>query len=177
VSRALLFLATGFALVLVQSTFRQLLPVVSLVPDPALILVVYLGVTPRQPAPAGAAVALGLGYLVDLLSAAPRGIYGLTYVLLFLLARGAQLRLLTRGRVFEVWYSFLSAMVAGLMVAALRALCVPLVGMRGVAVALMQAVATAATAPVVFFIGRRIDAWTSRVPDANVRGDPKVLMQ
>jgi rod shape-determining protein MreD len=176
--RPLFFLATGFALLLVQATFRQLVPVVALVPDPALILIIYLGVTPRQPAPAGAAVALALGYLMDLLAGAPKGLYALAYVVLFLLARLAQVRLLTRGRVFEVWYSFATAFLCGIIVTGVRALSDPVTGFRGVSVAALQALATAVTAPVVFSIGRRIDRWTSRVPDSESRSAPvKVLMK
>jgi rod shape-determining protein MreD len=175
--RAILFIVAGFALLLVQSTFRQLLPVVSLVPDPALLLILYLGLTPRQSAWIGAILAIVLGYFSDLLGAAPKGLHSLVYVLLFYACRGAQVRLLTRGWIFEVWFCGLAAFVGGFLVLLGRALATPTVGVRGVLVAVVQAVATAATAPVVFFIGRRIDRWTSRIPDGRERDSLKVPLR
>lgn len=173
-SRAILFILVGFLLVVAQASLRQLLPVVALVPDPALLLVLYLGLTPRQGAWVGAIGAMVLGYLTDLLGAAPKGLYALVYVLLFYTARGAQIRLLTRGWVFEVWFCLLAAFVGGFLVMVGRALAAPAVGVRGYSVAVLQAVATAATAPVVFFVGRRLDRWTSRVPDDHERDLLKV---
>jgi rod shape-determining protein MreD len=174
-TRPLLFLAAGYALLLVQATLRQVIPVVALVPDLALVLVAYLGLTPRQSAPVGAGVALLVGYLADLLCGAPRGLFALVYVLAFLAARVAQLRLLTRGRVFEVWFSFLLAFAVGIAVVVVRA-----VGggaVRGFAVAALQAAATAVVAPVVCSLGRRIDRWSSRVPEGPDRGTLKVELR
>ena len=173
--RALSFLGAGFVLLLLQAMLRQLIPVVSLVPDPALVLVAYLGLTPRQSVSAGAGVAVVVGYLCDLLCGAPRGLFALVYVLAFLAGRATQLRLLTRGRVFEVWFSFLLAFVMGGAVVVGRA-----VGggaVRGFAVAALQAATTAILAPVVFSIGRRIDRWSSRIPEAPDRVTLKVELR
>jgi rod shape-determining protein MreD len=176
-SRAILFLLAGFLLLLLQSTLRQLLPVVALVPDPALLLVLYLGLTPRQSAWVGAILAIVLGYLTDLLGAAPKGLHALVYVLLFYASRGAQVRLLTRGWIFEVWFCGLAAFVGGVLVVLGRAVAAPQVGVRGILVAVVQAVATGLTAPVVFSIGRRIDRWTSRVPDGSQHDSLKVPLR
>jgi rod shape-determining protein MreD len=176
-TRPLLFLAAGYVLLLLQATARQVIPVVALVPDMGLLFAIYLGVTPRQSAPVGAAVVGVLGYLTDLVSASPKGAYSLIYVLLFLFARLAQLRLLTRGRVFEIWFSCFLALVAGASVVLIRSLGGGGVGVQGLRVVALQAVATALTAPVVFSIGRRIDRWTSRVPEGTDRAAVKVLMK
>ncbi|HEY3356169.1 MAG TPA: rod shape-determining protein MreD [Polyangia bacterium] len=177
-TRPFLFLICGYAATLLVATLRQLVPVVAFVPDPGLLFVLYLGVTPRQSAPTGAAAVCVLGYLTDLLSAAPKGTYALVYVLLFLLARVAQLRLLTRGRVFEVWFSCLLAGLGGFAVTLIRSLAAGSPGVRGVAVIALQALATGLTAPVVFSLGRRLDRWTSRVPEATDRSSTvKVLMK
>jgi rod shape-determining protein MreD len=176
-TRAFLFLMAGAATLLVVATAKQLVPVVALVPDPALLFVLYLGVTPRQSAPTGAAVGCMLGYFADLLSAAPKGTHATLYVILFLLSRVAQLRLLTRGRGFEVWYSFLLAFACGCAIILIRALAGGAAGVRGFDVAALQAVATGLTAPVVFSLGRRIDRWTSRVPEGTDRSSVKVLMK
>jgi rod shape-determining protein MreD len=176
-SRAILFVLAGFLLIIVQSTLRQLLPAVALVPDPALLLVLYLGITPRQSAWIGAILAIVLGYFTDLFGAAPKGLHSLVYVILFYLSRGAQIRLLTRGWIFEVWFCLLAAFVGGLLVLLGRAVATPTLGVRGVLVAVAQAVATAITAPVVFSIGRRIDRYTSRVPDGGQRDSLKVPLR
>jgi rod shape-determining protein MreD len=176
-SRAILFVLFGFGLLLVQSTLRQLLPVVALVPDPALLFVLYLGITPRQSAWVGAILAIILGYFTDLLGAAPKGLHSVVYVLLFYASRAAQVRLLTRGWGFEVWFCGLAAFVGGLLVIGGRAIATPALGLRGVLVAVFQALATGLTAPVVFFIGRRIDRWTSRVPDGSERDSLKVPLR
>jgi rod shape-determining protein MreD len=177
VSRAILFTLVGFFLLVIQASLRQLVPMVALVPDPALLLVLYLGLTPRQSAWIGAILAIILGYLTDLLGAAPKGLHALVYVLLFYASRGAQVRLLTRGWIFEVWFCLLAAFVGGFLVMLGRALSAPTVGVSGYLVAVLQAVATAATAPVVFFIGRRLDRWTSRVPDGHERDSLKVPLK
>ena len=176
-SRAIFFLVTGFLLVVVQSTLRQLVPAISLVPDPALLLVLYLGLTPRQSAWIGAILAIVLGYLTDLLGVAPKGLHAVVYVVLFYLSRGAQVRLLTRGWIFEVWFCLLAAFVGALLVLLGRAVAAPTVGVTGVLVAVLQAVATGLTAPVVFSVGRRIDRWTSRVPDGSQRDSLKVPLR
>jgi len=176
-SRAIFFLVTGFLLVVVQSTLRQLVPAISLVPDPALLLVLYLGLTPRQSAWIGAILAIVLGYLTDLLGVAPKGLHAVVYVVLFYLSRGAQVRLLTRGWIFEVWFCGLAAFVGALLVLLGRAVAAPTVGVTGVLVAVLQAVATGLTAPVVFSVGRRIDRWTSRVPDGSQRDSLKVPLR
>jgi rod shape-determining protein MreD len=176
-ARALLFVVVGYLLLLVQSSLRQLVPAVALVPDPALLLALYLGVTPRQSAWVGALVALLLGYFTDVLSAAPKGLYSLVYVLLFFGARIAQIRLLTRGWIFEVWFSLLAGFLGGVLVTLGRALAAPQVGVRGIGVAAVQALATAVTAPVLFFLGRRLDRWTSRVPDAHARDSLEVPLK
>lgn len=176
-SRAILFLLTGYLLLVAQASLRQLVPVVALFPDPVLVVVLYLGVTPRQSAWVGALLALVLGYFTDLFSLAPKGLHAVVYVLLFYAARGAQIRLLTRGLVFEVGFPLLASFVCGLLVILGRALAAPAVGVRGVWAVAVQAVATGATAPVLFFIGRRIDRWTSRVPDGAERDSLKVLLK
>jgi rod shape-determining protein MreD len=176
-SRAILFTLVGYLLLTAQSALRQLVPTVALVPDPVLLVVLYLGVTPRQGAWVGAILALVLGYLTDLFSAAPKGLHALVYVLIFFGARGAQIRLLTRGWVFEVWFCFIAAFLGGFLVMLGRALATPTVGVQGFGVAALQAVATAATAPVVFFLGRRLDRWTSRVPEGHDRDSLKVPLK
>jgi rod shape-determining protein MreD len=176
-SRAILFIVVGFGLLITQSSLRQIVPAVALVPDPVLLLVLYLGLTPRQGAWVGAILAIVLGYFTDLLGSAPKGLHSLVYVLLFYAARIAQVRLLTRGWIFEVWFCFFAAFLGGFLVMLGRALATPAVGVRGYLVAVLQAVATAATAPVVFFIGRRLDRWTSRVPDGPERDSLKVPLR
>jgi rod shape-determining protein MreD len=176
-SRPILFTLCGFLLLVAQSTLRQIVPAVALVPDPVLLLVLYLGLTPRQSAWVGAILAIVLGYFTDLLGAAPKGLHSLVYVLLFYAARIAQIRLLTRGWIFEVWFCLIAAFLSGFLVMLGRALAAPTVGVRGLLVAVLQAAATAATAPVVFFIGRRLDRWTSRVPDGHERDSLKVPLR
>jgi rod shape-determining protein MreD len=176
-SRVILFILAGFSLLVAQSTLRQIVPAVALVPDPVLLVVLYLGLTPRQSAWVGAILAIVLGYFTDLLGAAPKGLHSLVYVILFYAARVAQVRLLTRGWIFEVWFCLIAAFLGGFLVMLGRALAAPAVGVRGLLVAVLQAVATAATAPVVFFIGRRIDRWTSRVPDGPERDSLKVPLR
>ena len=163
--RSLLFLLVGLILGLGVGSCRGEVPVVALVPDVVLVLVLYLGVTPHRAATSGAVVALLLGYVMDLTAAAPKGLFGLTYVAFFYLGRLAQSRFLTTTRLFEILFALVAGLLSGIVTLFVRALAAPHVGLRGFGTVLFQAVATAIVAPVIFSLGRFVDRRTSRVPD------------
>ena len=89
------FFAAGFGLLLVQAQLFRVLGLVHLpgaVPSLVLPLILFMGVHEYSLA-RGAGVAFVLGYATDLIGIAPVGLYTFTYVALFLLARGAGVRL------------------------------------------------------------------------------------
>ena len=89
------FIGVGLVLSLIQSNLFRVLSyahVPGLVPSLVLPLILFMGVHEYSLA-RGAGVAFALGYLTDLIGIAPVGLYTFTFVVMFLLARGAGVRL------------------------------------------------------------------------------------
>ena len=102
-----------------------------------------------------------LGYLIDSFTANPMGLQTFAFVASFLVARGAGLRLLPQGPMFQIVLSFGLALVSGAMVLALRAIFERAFALdwheSGLAL-VRSAIATALMAPFVFLGMRRIAA-------------------
>jgi rod shape-determining protein MreD len=109
-TRGMAFIAVAYLLLIVSGAVRALLPWSFPVPDVTLVVVLYLGLGGRGSAPAHAGVALTIGYLTDLWSGAPRGLYALSFVMVMLLARAAASRLM----VSRVWQEMVVTLVVAL---------------------------------------------------------------
>ncbi len=179
------FFGAGLALLLLQSNiFRLLLlfervvsallialhlashevHVPGLVPQLVLPLIVYMGVHEYSLA-RGASVAFVLGYLTDLVGIAPVGLYTLTYVAIFVLARGAGVRLAAQTRWMQVVLALAFTLVHSVMILILVAIFwkerdgwVP---RMLTPMTLPHVVGTGAVAPFVFQLAQRIHAATS----------------
>jgi rod shape-determining protein MreD len=128
----------------------------------------------RQVSPAiGGAFALG--YLVDLISGAPPGLFALVLALTTLIARAVQQRILVRGAAISIAFSAFVALVTGVLALAIRvAYRMPTttisIELQHVA---FVTIATAIVGPLVWRVFRRIDAAyarTHRERDAALEG-------
>ena len=156
-ARAAAFIGIGWLSLLVCGALRSLIALPIPVPDLALIIVLYLGLGARGPAPLHAGCAIALGYLADLLGGAPRGLHALSLALVMLLARSGASRLLVTRVWQELVVTFAVALGHGALVIALAS---PLYD-GGATSALRQvptaALSTALFAPFLFALLRRID--------------------
>jgi rod shape-determining protein MreD len=140
-----------------------LLHVTSFVPSLVLPLIVYMGVHEYSLA-RGAGVAFVLGYATDLTAIAPVGLFTFTFVALYVLARGAGVRLASQTKLMQLVLGFSFSLLHSVMLLVLLAIFGPdpYVPRAVYHFALPHAVATALIAPVVFVIAQRIHAATMR---------------
>ncbi|MGD0675215.1 MAG: hypothetical protein ABSC94_07335 [Polyangiaceae bacterium] len=138
-------------------------------PIPALVLplILFMGVHEYSLA-RGAAVAFVLGYATDVLGIAPVGLFTFTYVATFVLSRAAGVRLAAQTTWMQVLLVFAFSILQSTMVLVLLAIFgrdawVP----RSLyPLALPQAIATAAIAPLVFRAAEAIDSAAGGAPRA-----------
>ncbi|HWL89433.1 MAG TPA: rod shape-determining protein MreD [Polyangiaceae bacterium] len=162
------FFLAGMALLLLQSNLFRVLSwvhVPGLVPSLVLPLILFMGVHEYSLA-RGAAVAFVLGYATDLVGIAPVGLYTFTYVAIYVLVRAAGVRLAAQTVLMQVALTLAACLVHSVMVLGLIAIFgsdayVP----RAIyPMALPHALATAAIAPLIFRLSRRVHAATSTSP-------------
>jgi rod shape-determining protein MreD len=172
---ATIVLAAYLLCVVVASVWRLLPWIDDAIPDVGALTAAYLGLTARRqvaPAIAGGVV---LGYLIDLISGAPAGLFALVLAATTLVARAVQQRILVRGAAISVAFSAFVALVAGVLALVVRGLYrMPSAafGFELEHVALVTC-ATAMLGPLVWWMFRRIDAAfarTHRERDAALEG-------
>jgi len=175
VRTATLVLVAYFACVIVGAVWRLLPWVHDAVPDLGALTAAYLGLTARRNVAPSVGASVVLGYLVDLISGAPPGLFALVLGVTCLIARAVQQRIYVRGATMTIAFSGFVALVASIVSVLVRALYhVPSASLalelRHMA---LDAVATAVIGPVVWRIFRRIDAAyarTHRERDAALEG-------
>jgi rod shape-determining protein MreD len=153
----------GFALLVVQAAVSTLVPLYSMAPNLMLPIAILLGVSPDVQIVRGTALCFALGYLFDSFCGNPMGLQTFVLVASFMVARGAGLRLFPQGPAFQIFLTFLMALLNGATVMALRAIFEqqPIPGLGDAAgesgVTLLKSAATTALiAPLVFAGARRI---------------------
>ncbi|HEX3775672.1 MAG TPA: rod shape-determining protein MreD [Polyangiaceae bacterium] len=165
--KSLGFYAVATLLILVQSNLYRLFgPLAGLVgahwlhgatPSLALPLVIFLGV--HEPSmPRGAGLAFVIGYTLDLLAAAPVGLFTFVYVLIWWLSRVAGVRLTAQTVLTRVSLAFIFALVESAVILVLLAVFGsdnkrPL---ELTTIVLPHAISTALCAPLLFRLAQRL---------------------
>lgn len=162
------FLVLGVLLLVLQSNLFRLLDLLPLsVATPSLLLplVLFMGVH-EYSIGRGAALAFLLGYLLDVFSAAPVGLFTFLSVVTFVVARAAGVRLAAQTILTKIALAFAFALVEGVLVVVLTAIFGGEVARpRALAVLVPEyAVATAATAPIVMALAERVHLATMALP-------------
>lgn len=182
------FFIAGFVLLIVQSNMFRLTAMVfrliawvfrvhhdisipGLVPSLVLPLILFMGVHEYSLA-RGAGVAFALGYLSDLLGIAPIGLYTVTYVAIFVLARAVGIRLAAQTMLMQVGLALAFTLVHSVLVLILIAIFGKDTWVPRTIYPMMipHVIATGLIAPIVFRIAQRIDTATSS-------GTPKELVR
>jgi rod shape-determining protein MreD len=165
------FLVLGVALLVVQSNLYRVvgrLHVTGATPSLLLPLVVFMGVHEYSMA-RGAALAFTLGYLLDVFSGAPVGLYTFITVATFIVSRAAGVRLAAQTLLTKVALALGFGLVQGILIVVLTAI----FGndpARPRALAFLvapSAVTTAIVAPFVFNLAERLHAATMSLPGAS----------
>ncbi len=164
VIQACLYVLLGYVVLIVHSTALTFVSIHPVIPNLLLPLVVFLGVSPNVPTPMGSSVAFLLGYLMDSICGMPMGLYTFTFVVTYVIAKGAGLRLFLRGPLSEIMLTFLVSVLAGCLQLAMRAIFeypAPFPARSYVVLIhlLAGSVATAVLSPVVFYLARMASRW------------------
>jgi rod shape-determining protein MreD len=175
VRNATIVLVAYFLCVIVGSVWRLLPWVHGWVPDLGALTAAYLGLTARRTVAPSVGASVVLGYLVDLISGAPPGLFALVLGLTCLIARAVQQRIYVRGAMMTIAFSAFVALVAALLSMIVHVFYhVPHSTLAlELSHAALAAVATGVVGPVVWRMFRRIDAAyarTHRERDAALEG-------
>lgn len=177
------FLVLGLALIIVQSNlFRfvgylvgvqealfESFSVAGITPSLVLPLIVFMGVH-EYALWRGALLAFFLGYLLDVFSSAPIGLYTFTSVAVFVVSRVAGVRLAAQTALTKIALAFCFSLFEGVIIVILTAI------FGGDAarpralssLVLPHALSTALIAPLVFSVAQRIHQATITVPRPEV---------
>jgi len=149
-------------LLLIQAMVKTLFPEVQVVPDMALICVMYFGV--YQTGVAGLLSSFVLGYLADATSGAPDGLMASSYCMVFILVR-------LLGRTFYMRSRWFQIILVGVMTSFWRGSCYALLtwfpgGMEYAALVfsdfIYRILVNILFAPIIFSILFRIDELTTK---------------
>jgi cell shape-determining protein MreD len=162
----LILLLLGTCLLVVQGIFSYVLHNEVMAPGLVLPMVLYMSVGEFS-ITRGVSLSFVLGYLSDVFAGGSIGLWTFAFVSSFLLVRVAGLKLFLHGIVFQIALTFIAwcfvnfEMMALLLVFDRRPLAV-LPAARNI---VMQAFATALTAPLVFGLMRRLPGTLSGVDE------------
>jgi rod shape-determining protein MreD len=156
------FLAVGILLIIVQGNlYRLLAPLGGIAhgatPSLTVPLIVYLGV--HEPSLVrGAALSSALGYCLDLLGAAPVGLFAFTSVVILILSRLIGVRLTAQTLITRMTLAFGFALIETLIVFVLIAVFGqdPLRPLEFGSIALPHAIGTALVGPWLFRLAQRL---------------------
>jgi rod shape-determining protein MreD len=156
-------IALGFGLLVFQTAAATVISVHPLAPNLLLPMVIYLGVSHDVHIVRGAVISFVLGYLLDSFCGSPMGLQTFVLVAVFMVARGAGLRLFLRGPAFQMLLTFFTGVLAGGTILALRAIFerpapFPAGGAWDTVLTLViPSIVTAVASPLVFMAVRKVD--------------------
>jgi rod shape-determining protein MreD len=166
--RNALFLGLGLMLLVIQGNLYRVLghvPIAGIMPNLVLPLIVFMGVH-EYSVVRGASLACVLGYLLDLLSGAPVGLFTFISVSTFTLARAAGVRLAAQTILTQLALAVAFSLFESITVLMLLAIFGrdPHSPRALLALILPHAISTAAAAPLIFRIAERLHQATITVP-------------
>lgn len=167
--RYIIFIAVAWVGLVLTAALQSVSPLWRIPgPDIVLLVVVYVALSARGEIVGVCGLAMLLGYFADLFAGSPKGVHVMAYALLGLTARMASSRLLVRGGIFTALVCGLFALGFGFAPIVLRHWLMPdlTLSARTLLPVPLAALSTAAFAPLVFRLLRRIDRIFTRDPRA-----------
>jgi rod shape-determining protein MreD len=148
-------IVAGYFLIVLQSVLGEIIGRDFLSPNLLLAFILYLGAIDFGSA-RGAAISFVLGYLLDITSGSPPGVYTFVIPATYLVVRAVYARMMFSGIIFQVLLTFLSSIVLGLLVVGIRALLERSVFILGVVPPMIfgSSLTTSLLAPLVFKLGK-----------------------
>ena len=150
-------LVVAYLLLILQSTVLELAPIRMAAPSLGLLVVLYVGISPKWAISSASIVALCTGYLLDLVSGAPQGVHALVFILIAVMGRALSTRVTVQGVVLGAAASFVASLLGAVLVVMVRAQVAPESGYSGLRQAPLEALLTGICGPVVLGLLRRID--------------------
>jgi len=167
-TRDLLLLLLGFSLIVVQGALGAVVDLGVLMPNPVLPLVIYLAMTQDVTLARGAVLSFLLGFLFDSATGNAMGLYTFVHEASFLVARGAGVRLIVRGRLSQMLVTAAAAALGSVTLIALLRIFRPANQAQmsspahaGLAV-VASALATGLLSPLIYQLARRVDSLRRR---------------
>jgi rod shape-determining protein MreD len=164
--RSLLTLFVAYLLLILQSTVLELAPIRMAAPSLGLLVVLYVGISPKWSISSASIVALGTGYLLDVVSGAPQGVHAFVFILIAIAGRALSTRVVVQGIVLSAATSFIASLLGAVLVVMVRTQVAPESGYGGLRQAPLEALLTGICGPVVLGLLRAIDG---KLESARVR--------
>jgi rod shape-determining protein MreD len=162
-TRELLLLLLGFSLIVVQGALGAVVDLGVLMPNPILPLVIYLAMMPDVTLARGAVLSFLLGFLFDSATGNAMGLFTFVHEASFLVARGAGVRLIVRGRISQMLLTTVAAMLGSFTVIALLRIFRPASQaamsspVHATLAVVVSAIATGLVSPLIYQLARRVD--------------------
>ncbi|MBN2804530.1 MAG: rod shape-determining protein MreD [Deltaproteobacteria bacterium] len=152
----------AFFLLVLQSTFANIVAWDLFVPNAAIIIVLFMGLHDHDLG-RGAIVSFAIGYMMDSFAGSPIGLYTFVSVALFLISKVAAWRLFLQGWIFEIILGFFLVLLAGVVVLMIRALFDQDFGslLSHLKIVGLRALSTSWVTPLVFRAMREIELYSS----------------
>jgi len=131
-------------------------------PNLAVLGTLYLALGVRGSPSGSAAAVAALGYLMDLLTGAPKGMHVLSLLLVYFLVRASSRRLYVHGRLSQMGLALVATLVHSTIGVALHVALPPRGEWSILAYAPVEAGVTAALAPLGFYLLWRLDRRVTR---------------
>ena len=171
----LAMLGLGFLLVAIQSALGAMLDLGSLMPNPVLPIVLYLGMTPDISLARGSVISFSLGLMLDSAAGQSMGLYTFVHQASFLVTRGASVRLFMRGQLSQVLLATAASILGSATIVALRGIFRPAGHFEAVSAwhltsaVVLSGLSTGLLAPFILQIVRRLDQLRRREESTAVR--------
>lgn len=131
-------------------------------PNLAVLATLYLALGVRSSPSTSAASVAVLGYLMDLLTGAPKGMHVLSLLLVYFLVRASSRRLYVQGRLTQMGIALVATLVHATIGVTLHVALPPHGEWSILAYAPVEAGITAAVAPLAFYLLWRLDRRVTR---------------
>ena len=160
---SVIFFLLGFSLVIIQTTLFSFFPLSLFTIDFSLIITIYLGFY-RRPFQ-GSLLSFLLGYVLDVFSGGPSGLYAFLRVLSFGLSKALSGKIFINGFLPPMAVVFVFSIVDYLsMIILMKVFQLKLPGVSVMILTpLKQAVLTALFSPLVFRLLHKIEGWQGKV--------------
>ena len=153
------YLFLGLVIISVQSTILHNFQYSAVTPDLTLIFVIYLGIFYGQIG--GILLSFFLGYMLDIVSGSPFGVYTLLRIVIFILTKQATKNFYFGGILPQLSFVFLLSILDGILLVLVLYLSgsVVILGSLAIKIVMIQTFLTVIVSPVLFYFFGKMRFW------------------